>query len=64
MMYDLTMYDVQLIVEIGYKGTKIFRITQVLNTNTLIYLHISKKNRNFAAESCKESELNGKIGHR
>ena len=63
-MYDLTMSDVQLIVEVGCKGTKIFRITQVLNTNTLIYLHNPKKSCNFAAKSCKESELNGKIGHR
>ena len=36
-MYDLTMYDVQLIVEIGCKITKKIRITQVLSYKFLIF---------------------------
>lgn len=56
-MYDLTMYDVQLIAEIDCKGTKIFRITQVLNTKIKFFLHNSKKNRTFAAKSCIKKEF-------
>ena len=63
-MYDLTMYDVQLIVEIACKITKKIRITQVLSYKFLIFAnkfaYLAKKSY-LCSRSCVRYKMTNEI---
>ncbi len=63
-MYDLTMYDVQLIVEIACKITKKIRITQVLSYKFLIFAnkfaYLEKKSY-LCSRSCVRYKMTNEI---